>query len=181
MLAVLQVFVGLVLLLSGRRLYWMLVAAAGFVTGLAVAPLIMPGQPEWVVLVTAILLAVAGTVLAVVAQKHVIAVIGFLAGGAVGLLLLRVFDIRGEALGWIAYLAGGVVGLVLVLGLFEWGLILLSSLAGSILIVDGVEKSVALSQTLRFWVMIGVALVGVLVQASWLGAPPRRRRPGVRA
>jgi hypothetical protein len=181
MLTVLGVVVGLVLLLYGRRLYWLLVAAIGFLTGLALAPRFLAGQPEWVILAAALLLALVGTVLAVVAQKLAIAVIGFLAGGAAGVLLLRILGIRGDLLVWIVYLIAGVVGLILVLGLFEWGLILISSLAGAILIVEGAEKSIPLSQGLACAVIIGVALIGVLVQASWVGASPRHRRPGARS
>src|SRR5881296_746629 len=137
MLSPIGLLVGLVLLLYGRRLYWLFVAGIGFLTGLTLAPRLLPGQPEWMILVVAIMLALVGTVLAVVAQKFIIALIGFLAGGGTGVLLLRTLGIEGDVLTWSVYLVAGVVGLVLVLGLFEWGLILLSSLAGANLIVGG--------------------------------------------
>ncbi len=181
MLRVIGILVGLPLLLFGRRLYWLFVAGIGFLTGVELAPRLLPGRPEWVILVAALGLALVGTVLAIVAQKFIIALVGFLAGGGTGVLLLRTLGLEGEVLTWIVYLASGVVGLVLVLALFEWGLILLSSLAGANMIVAGVENSVALSQGIAFVVMIVVAVIGIVVQASWLGTPPRRRRPGPRA
>lgn len=181
MLSIPGILVGLVLLLCGRRLYWLLVAGIGFLTGLVLAPRLLPGQPEWVILVTALLLAVAGTVLAVVAQKFIIALVGFLAGGATGVLLLRTFGVGSDMLVWIVYVAAGVVGLILVLGLFEWGLILLSAIAGANLIVGGLVDSIHLSQGTTVVVVVVLALIGVLVQAGWLGQPPRRRRPGARA
>jgi len=181
MLPILGILVGLALLFCGRRLYWLLVAGIGFLTGLALAPRLLPGQPEWVVLVVALLLAIVGTVLAVVAQKLIIAAIGFFAGGGAGLLLLRMLGITGDLLAWIIYLVAGVVGLILVLGLFEWGLIFVSSLAGAILVVGGLEGSVKLTQGVTVAVIVAIALLGVLVQSSWLGGPPRHRRPGARA
>jgi hypothetical protein len=177
-LAILGVLVGLVLLLLGRRLYWLFVAGIGFLTGLELAPRLLPDRPRWVVLVAALGLALVGTVLAIVAQKLIIALVGFLAGGGIGILLLHTLGIEGEVLPWVVYVAGGVVGIVLVLLLFEWGLILLSAAAGANLIVDGIGESVHFSQHLALATMIVVAIIGVIVQASWLGAPPRRRHPG---
>src|SRR6266545_1805024 len=48
------VFVGVVLLLFGRRLYWLFVAGIGFLTGLALVPDLLPGQPEWLILLAAL-------------------------------------------------------------------------------------------------------------------------------
>ena len=72
----------------------------------------------------------------------------------------------GEGTGWIVYLIAGVVGLVLMLVLFDWALILLSSLAGANLIVTGVSARVHLPQETWFLALIALALVGVVVQAG---------------
>jgi hypothetical protein len=181
MLSIIGILVGLVLLLVGRRLYWLFVAGIGFLTGVELAPRLLPEQPEWVILIAALGLALVGTVLAIVAQKFIIALVGFLAGGGTGVLLLHTLGGDGDALTWLVYLIAGVVGIVLVLGLFEWGLILLSSLAGANLIVGGVGDSVHLSHGVALGAMVVVAVIGIVVQASWLGAPPRRRHPARRA
>jgi hypothetical protein len=178
MLTVIGILVGLLLLLFGRRLYWLFVAGIGFLTGVELAPRLLPGQPEWVILVAALGLALVGTVLAIVAQKFIIALVGFLAGGGTGVLLLRTLGVDSDAVAWLVYLISGVVGVVLVLALFEWGLILLSSLAGARLIVGGIGQSILPSKGIALAAMIVVAVIGVIVQANWLGAPPRRRLPG---
>ena len=178
MSAAVGILVGLVLLGYGRRLYWAFVAGVGFLTGLALGPRLLPGQPDWMILTVALVLALAGAVFAVVAKKLVVALIGFFAGGGTGLLLLRQHGITGDLPAWVVYLAAGVVGWVLVRTLFEWALILLSSLAGAGLIVAGVEGRVALSQGLAFMLMIAVALIGIVVQAGLRGQPPRRGAPG---
>ena len=102
----------------------------------------------------------------------------FVAGVGIGLLLVHQQGITGDLPAWVVYLVGGMVGLVLVRALFEWALILLSSLAGAGLIVAGVEGRVALSQGLAFLLVIAVAVIGIVVQAGLRGQPPRRGAPG---
>src|SRR5215510_1999122 len=79
------IVVGVAMLLFGRRLYWVFVAGIGFLTGLEFAPEILPGQPDWVILVAALVAALVGALLAVMAQAFVIGAIGFVAGGGVAL------------------------------------------------------------------------------------------------
>ena len=160
------VVVGVLLLLFGRRLYWLFVAGIGFLTGLALAPELLPGQPEWVILLAALVAAIVGAIIAFVAQKITIGLIGFVAGGGVGLALLRKMGLVGEGSGWVAYLIAGVVGLVLILILFDWALILLSSLAGANLIVTGFSTHVHLARNAWFLALIVLALVGIVVQAG---------------
>jgi hypothetical protein len=175
------IFVGLVLLVCGRRLYWLFVAGIGFLTGLALAPDLLPGRPEWLILLAALVAAIVGAMVAIVAQRLTIGLIGFVAGGGIGLLLLRALGIGGDAQGWIAYLIAGVIGLVLMLALFEWALILLSSLAGANLIVAGVVARFPLPQAIALVLLIGLVLIGVVVQAQRSGEPPVRRPPAPRA
>jgi hypothetical protein len=175
------IFVGLVLLVCGRRLYWLFVAGIGFLTGLALAPDLLPGRPEWLTFLAALVAAIVGAVVAIVAQRLTIGLIGFVAGGGIGLLLLRALRIGGDAQGWIAYLIAGVIGLVLMLALFEWALILLSSLAGANLIVAGVVARFPLPQAIALVLLIGLVLIGVVVQTQRPGEPPVRRPPAPRA
>jgi hypothetical protein len=175
------IFVGLVLLVCGHRLYWLFVAGIGFLTGLALAPDLLPGRPEWLILLAALVAAIVGAVVAIVAQRLTIGLIGFVAGGGIGLLLLRALGFGGDAPGWIAYLIAGVIGLVLMLALFEWALILLSSLAGANLIVAGVIARFPLPQAIALVLLIGLVLIGVVVQAQRPGEPPGRHPPAPRA
>jgi len=177
MSSVASILVGLVLLGYGRRLYWAFVAGIGFLTGLALGPELLPGRPEWQILLMALALSLVGAVLAVVAKKVIIMVTGFLAGGGIGYMLLRQHGIEGHVPGWIVYILAGIVGLVLMRILFEWALILLSSLAGAGLLVGGVESFVALSPKLAFPLIIAVALIGIVVQAGlggWHRSTPSR-------
>ena len=88
-----QIIFGGVLLLAGRRLYWLLAAGAGFVLGYLLAQNILREQPDNVILVVALVVAVIFAVLAVVGQRFVIGLVGFIAGGIGLLRLLEVFNI----------------------------------------------------------------------------------------
>ena len=152
-----------------------IVAGVGFLTGLALGHALLPDRPEWQILVVAIVLALIGAVLAVVAKKVIIAVAGFLAGGGIGYLLLRQHGITGEVPGWVVYVLAGIVGLVLMRILFEWALILLSSLAGAGLLLSGVEDFVAISPETALLLAIAVAVIGIVVQVGFGG--PHRGTP----
>jgi len=173
MSSVVSILVGLVLLGYGRRLYWAFVAGIGFLTGLALGPSLLPDRPEWQILLVALALALVGAVLAVVAKKIIIMVTGFLAGGGIAYMLLRQHGIEGQVPGWIVYILAGIVGLVLMRILFEWALILLSSLAGAGLLVGGIESFVAISHTLAVPLVIIVAVIGIVVQAGLARPHPR--------
>jgi hypothetical protein len=78
-------------------------------------------------------------------------------------------------LSWLAYLFGGLVGAVLVIALFDWALLILSSLTGSAMIVQTIGLQ-AIPSGLVFVVLAGL---GVAVQARLLmgeqGASPSSR------
>ncbi len=78
---------GLLLLLLGRRLFWLFVAVAGFVVGVQAAPYILPHQSELFLLGIALVLGVIGALLAIFLQKVAIALGGFVAGGYIAMVL----------------------------------------------------------------------------------------------
>jgi hypothetical protein len=96
-------------------------------------------------------------------------------------MVLRGLGFGGDAPGWIAYLIAGIIGLVLMLALFEWALILLSALAGANLIVAGVVARFPQPRAIAFAALIGLVLIGVIVQAQGRGKPAARRPPAPRA
>jgi hypothetical protein len=173
--------VGLALLLFGRRLYWVFVAGIGFLTGLEFAPEILPGQPDWVILVAALVAALVGALLAVMAQAFVIGAIGFVAGGGVALRFIRALGVAAETPTWMIVFIGGIVGVVLMLWLFNWALIVLSSLAGASLVVAGLAPRLSLAHGPAFFLVIAVAIAGIIFQIGIAGDWPRRAPPASRA
>jgi hypothetical protein len=154
---------GLVLLLFGRRLYWLFSGIVGFFVGLYLAYQLLPSGPEWLALLGGLLVGACGALVAVFFQKVALAVAGFLAGA------YSVFWLSGEmgwalgALQWLVALAAGVVGALLVRALFEIGLVLLSSLLGAALLVQASGWHGGQAGVL-FLLLVGA---GVLVQAAF--------------
>jgi hypothetical protein len=167
-LIALRLLAGLVLLLAGRRLYWLFVAAIGFLAGLELAPRLLPGQSDLVIVLVAAGLALAGALLAIAAQALVIGIAGFLAGAAAGALLLRTLGLGSDGVVLAAGLVGGVIGALVSYLIFDWTLIVLSSLAGASLIVSEVAGLVTLPAIAPLALVIALAAVGVLVQARLL-------------
>jgi hypothetical protein len=172
MLLISRLVVGVLLLVLGRRLYWLFVAGIGFVTGLQLGPRLLPGQSDLVIVVVALVLALVGALVAVVATKVALAIIGFVAGGGVAILLLGNLGMEGGTLALVVYVVAGIAGAVLLIVLFDWALIVLSSLAGSSLLVTGLTEMLALPSSIAGILILALAVIGVLIQAN-LG--PRAR------
>src|SRR5215470_14706357 len=81
-----SVLVGVVILLFGRRLFWLFVAAMGFVFGAQIAAQVThePASSPAVLLV-AIGFGIVGALLALLLQKVAIGVAGFIAGGRIAI------------------------------------------------------------------------------------------------
>jgi hypothetical protein len=166
---VLKVLIGIVLLLVGRKLFWLFVAAMGFVVAMDLMVRLFPG-PEagavtLVALVAGLVAGVIGALLAIFLQQVAVGVAGFLAGGYIVLNLLDVFGL-GEmtVLAWVLALVGAVVGLIIALALLEWALIVLSSLSGAGLIAQSMD----LSRPVAVLVFVVALVVGIVVQARML-------------
>jgi hypothetical protein len=158
-----QILVGAVLLILGRKLFWVFVGAAGFLVGLNFAEGMLAGRPSWMVLTVALALAILGAVLAIFLQKVMVAIAGFLIGGYLMLELLRAASISTpHSWAWAAYVMGGIIGAVLVLILFDWALIILSSLAGAVLIT----QHLYLGSLTAVILTLALLTIGIIVQAS---------------
>ncbi len=72
---------GALLLVLGRKLFWLFVGALGFLAGMSLAQNYLGGQSENVVLIAGIVCGLLGVVLAIFLQRVAIAAAGFFAGG----------------------------------------------------------------------------------------------------
>jgi hypothetical protein len=167
-----RILAGGLLLVLGRKLFWLYVAILGFVTGLTVASRLFNVQPEWLQLVIAIGFGILGAVLAYFFQEIAVAVAGFLVGAYVALTLVANFAgnavQNGDTLNWVLFFAGGIIGAVLAVMLFDWALIILTSLAGALLVTEGL----AITGTVGWLVAAGLFILGIIIQAN-LEQPPR--------
>jgi hypothetical protein len=160
--------VGIVLLVAGRRLFWLAVGVAGFVLALVLALRWLDPEPLWLLLGLSFLAGAVGAILAVLLQRVAVAVAGFLVGGWAGLALwIQLGGAEGPA-AFIAFLVAGILAAIVAGLLFEFALIVVSALIGAFLVAGAVGAHGP----------FGLALVLVLAVAGGLiqGAFGRRRR-----
>jgi hypothetical protein len=161
---IIGVLIGVAILFFGRKLFWLFVAAIGFAVGVELAAYFMRNPPLWLTLVAAVGLGILGAVLAILLQKFAIAVAGFIAGGRLASALLAAFFVDYSHYRGITFVIGGIAGALLLLVLFDWALILLSSVQGAHLIGNGI----ALPQTGAVILFVALVVLGVVVQGSML-------------
>jgi hypothetical protein len=160
MINLINVILGGALLLAGRKLFWLFVGAVGFITGLQLASSFWQG-PETLALVFGLIIGVIFALLAIFLQTITIGIAGFLAGGYILNAMAVMFGLEA---GLIIYIIGGIIGLALVIFLFDWAIITLSSLAGASLLVQAFLTEGG-AGGLIFMILF---LIGVIVQGSVL-------------
>jgi hypothetical protein len=154
--------IGAVILLFGRKLFWLCVAAVGFAAGVEIAPHLAHEPSALLQLTIAFVLGLIGALLALFLQKIAIAVLGFLAGGKLASAIAAAFFVHYAQYSTIIFVIGGIIGAILLLVLFNWALIVLSSLIGAHLI----QSAIVLPASGSTIVFVGLAVIGVLVQAA---------------
>lgn len=157
---------GAALLLFGRRLFWLLVAGAGFLVGAHLADVWLVEQPQWVVVMAAVVAGVLGALLAIFFQRAAFGIAGLLAGAAVALQTAAALGMTDSQ--WIPAAIGGALGLLAALLLTDWALIVLSALIGAAALAASLTAAFDLQPTIRPLVMLVLAFVGILFQSRQL-------------
>jgi hypothetical protein len=174
---VLFLVIGALLLLLGRRLFWLFVAAAGFVIGMEVGPILLPHQGELFTLLVALGLGILGAMLAIFVQKLAISVAGFVGGGYLAATLVAPLvgnagiNLGGEGIThpgyWICFLIGGILGAMMMSIFFNWALVVLSSLYGAHMIVTGLPTPRRYSSI----IVVILAVIGIVIQSATYRRP----------
>ena len=162
-MAMLNIILGTALLFFGRKAFWLFVAGAGFIAGLSLANRMFQG-PEWVGVIIGLGIGLLAALLAVFMQNFAISLAGFLAGGYIALQILPMLNMEDGWASWLVFIIGGIIGVILVRAFLDWALVILSSLAGSALIIDAID----LPQALAVIAFIALIVVGFSVQAREL-------------
>lgn len=136
-MSAIRLVVGFLLLVTGTELHWLFVGAVVFlVTGLVpIQAYLPPGeQSTWRMVVSLTVLAI---LLALPFKRFMSGAASFLAGGFLALTLPGFLGYPGGVtIGW-SFLAGGAAGLVLYWISPILALMILSTLIGSLLVVEG--------------------------------------------
>jgi hypothetical protein len=159
---ILSAAIGVVVLFFGRKLFWLCVAALGFAAGVTLASQLVNEPTALLQLTFALLLGFIGALLALFLQKLAIGLVGFLAGGRFAVGLVATFVTQYASHYWLIFIIGGLIGTVLLLMLFDWALIFVSSLIGAHLITS----AISLPPTGEILLFSALVLFGVLVQAA---------------
>jgi hypothetical protein len=159
-MVVLNTLIGVSLLTLGRKLFWLFVGSMGFTAGLAYGNQLWGAQSDLVILAMSLLMGLAGALIAIFLQGLAVGVGGFVAGGYIGVTILNLCGIATGGFSWLAYAVSGVVGAVLLVLVFDWALIVLSSLTGAALIVQGNRSGTAL----EIGLFIALTVLGILFQ-----------------
>ncbi len=131
-------FLGIILLTMGRRLFWLFVGVVGFIFSFHLVLRLLPHLSHSTALAIALVIGLAGALLAVSLQKIAIAAGGFLAGGH---LLPQIMKMAGmtHQHHWALFIIGGIAGAVLMSLAFGFALIVLSSLIGADLVLQALH------------------------------------------
>ena len=156
------VLIGIAILFFGRKLFWLTVAAVGFAVGVEIAPLLVNESSSLLALLIALVLGILGALLALFLQKVAIAVLGFFAGGKLATAIAAAFFVHYAQYSTIIFVIGGIIGAILLLAIFGWALIFVSSFIGAYLI----QSAIVLPPTGSTLVFIGLAIVGIFVQGA---------------
>lgn len=160
----LQILLGVSVLLFGRRLFWLFVAAVGFIAGALLAGLLFRGASDLAILIVAAAFGVLGALSAVLLQRLAIAVSGFIAGGYISVIALQHWGWKSDAHVWLPFIAGGIIGALLLSMIFDPALIVLSSVIGSVMVV----RPLALSPVHSGLFFILLAATGMIAQTVML-------------
>ena len=170
-MGIVNIFLGLVLLTSGRRIFWLFVGCVGFVTGFTYARELFAVQSELVILAIGIISGIVAALIAIFIQKVAVALAGFLGGGYTTIHIMGMLGLETVELIWLPYLIGGIIGAISLFLIFDWALILLSSLIGAGLIVQMTE----FSPWLENLIFIALIIFGAIFQMLLLRKEPKAR------
>ncbi len=160
MLGFINAILGTILLVAGRKIFWLMVGVIGFIIGVQVAARFFHGS-EITMLIAGLVLGIIFAGLAFFVESLAIGLAGFLGGGYILLSLAGLFGLDKGITAFIVFIVGGIIGAALIAVLLDWALISISSLAGASMIVDAFHFRLAAAGLIFFiLVIIGVAIQG---------------------
>lgn len=151
---------GLLLLVFGRKIFWLFCGLAGFLVGLNLIQHFLPALSPASLVLIALVIGIMGAVLAVMLQKVAIGLMGFLAGGGLVYSLLPALSFQLGNLSWLFVFLGGILGIIFTNIMFDWALIIISSALGANVIVS----HLVLPQPFTVVVKIALFVLGLIVQ-----------------
>lgn len=150
---------GLLLLLAGKKTFWLFLGLAGVAVAIAFVPRVLPDLDQQTLLLVSIGAGVLGGILAFALSRVLVWVGGFIGGGYLGVIAWQTVA-PGTSFPWVAAVIGGILGMLIAKFLFESVLVLASSAVGAALLVhiSGLEGTAGLA------VLVVLTAAGIIVQ-----------------
>jgi len=171
-LNIIYLVLGIILLTTGKKLYWLFVAIIGFLIGYAVSTQYLHLQlnPPWLIYIVSLVGGVVGAMLGVFVQHLAIALAGFIVGGYGAILLTGLLGITNQVSNLMAFIVGGVIGLLLVASVFNWALYILSSWAGATLVITAIDLKGVVGTIVFFTLFV----LGMIIQVGLFREKPKK-------
>lgn len=165
---ILSLILGILVLLMGRRLFWLYVGVMGFALGWVIGALATGGSAGWITVVAAVGAGIVFAVVAIIIQKPAAAVAGFIALGGTAVALLATWTDPGTAAAWAVFGSVGVLGGIAAWLLFTPALVVFTSLSGAAGITQAIGDRVLSSDLVLAIIFGALFVVGVVVQTATL-------------
>ena len=166
-----NIVLGLILLIFGRKLFWLFVGIGGFLLGMQFGGMVLPDQAQWVRVLISVGAGVLGALLAVLVQRVAFGLAGFYGGAYVALRLAGSLGAGGS--GIIFFVVGGVLGVVFAILVMDWAIIVLSCLVGAGAIIEALN----LGLTATMIIFLVLVIIGIGVQSRLMQPPAKREKP----
>jgi len=173
MYPILLIAIGLAVLLLGKRLA-VLGAAIGAIVGVSLLYLFNATGDAWLQLFLVVGLAVVGFFAAGFAKaivNVVLLVLGSLAGAAIVLGFLNLFQSEAGWLGWLFAAVGALIGFIMVRNFKDLALVILSGLIGGLLVTRGLSAWLTFLQQGALGTILTLVLAGggIVFQGGFSG------------
>jgi hypothetical protein len=167
---VINVCVGLLLLLVGRKLFWFYIGVLGFLVGLQLGQTFFAGSEKWTYLAGSVVFGIIGALLASLFQWAAVLLAGCLGGGY---FFMEAFGIQTLASDkdLLIVAAGGLLGMLVLALTYDWALIIMSSLTGSLILAHALTSD----HQQQVIVVVAGTLLGMIVQAKMLKKTPDKK------
>ncbi len=157
-----QFLAGGLLLVAGKKLYWFVVGLSGAAAGLFISEVFFHPEGMLERVVIAVAIGAGFAILALILQKIMVGIAGFIAGGYLGITLFDTLQVQFIDWKWAVFLIGGLVGILLVKVLFDMALVIISSFAGASLIL----RAINIEGPKGLIVLLVLVLVGIVIQSA---------------
>lgn len=126
-----NIIAGVILLLFGRKLFWLFLGIAGFLIGMKIAPMFFGDEPQWIQLVIALGMGCLGAIVAILAQRLAFALGGFFAGMYLALGVGHFFALADTNTLLFIALGGGITGAIIAALIMDTAITILACLVGA--------------------------------------------------